>query len=86
MAPKYVFVWDTETETFPERYRVVRESDTTAPDDGDALSGTVADGDVDALYTQLKERYPSPRYELDGQYGTRWSTIERIFPGMRSVE
>ena len=86
MAPKYVFVWDTETETFPERYRVVKESDAVESDDGDAINGTVADGDVDALYEQLRKRFPAPRYALDGQYGTRWSTVERIFPGMRSVE
>ncbi len=86
MAPKYVFVWDTETETFPERYRVLKETDTVEPDDGDALNETVDDADVDALYDQLRDRFPAPRYALDGQYGTRWTTVERIYPGMRSVE
>lgn len=86
MAPKYIFVWDTETDTFPERYRVRKDTDVYEPDDGDALNGTIEDSVADALYADLKQRFPPPRYELDGQHGTRWSTVERIYPGMRSVE
>jgi hypothetical protein len=86
MAPKYIFVWDTETDTFPERYRVRKDTDVVEPDDGDALNGTIEDNEADALYADLKQRFPPPRYALDGQHGTRWATIERIYPGMRSVE
>ena len=86
MAPKYIFVWDTDTDTFPERYRVRKDTDVHEPDDGDALNGTIEASEADALYADLKQRFPPPRYELDGQHGTRWATIERIYPGMRSVE
>ena len=83
MASKYIFVWDTETEEFPERYRVERTDETGLPDDGDALNGVVVPDKVDLLHADLKKRFPPPRYSVDGQHGTRWATIERLYASMR---
>ncbi len=80
MAAEYIFVWDTEERTYPERYRV-EEPGATGPNE--EVTGTVSADDVEALMTDLRARFPAPRYDVNGQFGTRWTTVARNYPSMR---
>lgn len=79
--PKYIFVFDERTNSFPERYRVVADSeDADTLRQAEGLTGTVPTAAADAFFEALVARYP-PGHDLIAEtvQATRWETVQRSY-------
>lgn len=82
--PRYIFVMDTGSRAFPERYRVVRpDEDAVELVAAEDLTGSVPAAEADAFFDALCERFPPDApCVVEEARATRWATIERSFYGM----
>ncbi|MGB0695880.1 MAG: hypothetical protein ACPGOY_09540 [Rhodospirillaceae bacterium] len=82
--PRYLIVFNQRLESFPERYRVVKDDeDPNALRAAEDLTGTVPEAAADAFYDALVARFP-PGHELRAEivHGTDWEVIERNYAGL----
>lgn len=77
--PRYIYVMETATRTFPERYRVVGpDEDAEALKTEEDLTGTVAASDADAFFDALTDRFPpGDPCVAEEVRATRWETVVR---------
>ncbi len=82
--PRYIFVMNTQTQSFPERYRAVRPGeDAAALVAAEGLTGTVPEAEVEAFFDRLTDRFPpGDACVAEMAYATRWETVERSFYGL----
>lgn len=82
--PRYIFVFDTLSDSFPERYRVV-----TAAQDADALraaedlTGTIPEAAADAVLEALVARFaPDAPQRAESVQASSWAMVARSYAGL----
>ena len=82
--PRYIFVFDSRTDSFPERYRVITPGEAAdhlrAQED---LTGTVPSAAADAVLEALVEQYPpdSP-LRAESVHASNWGMVARSYAGL----
>ena len=79
---RFVFVYDTETESFPICYQVTPANGGAYNRSQAAITGSVAEEAKEALITDLRTTYVEPRHVISEAGANSWEALKKSFPSM----
>jgi hypothetical protein len=82
MLVEYLFVYSEKDGSFPERLRIIRDGQDLDVPDLDELTGTVNKKDVEGRRTNLKEKYPAPKFRVATSWANTWRAVQHNFAGL----
>lgn len=77
---QYLYVYDEKKGTFPEKWKVVDDNDTS--EISSKINGHIKKKDLDKSSESLRSNYSAVHYVINSSYANSWDAVENNYPGL----
>lgn len=77
---QYLYIYDKKKGTFPEKWKVLDDNDTS--EISSKINGHIKNKDLDKSRESLRSNYSADHYVINSSYANSWGAVENNYPGL----